>query len=216
MKALQSETFEAALFDLDGVLIDTEGTYTEFWDEMARRYHKPATFALDIKGTTLAKILQANFPPELHDGIERMIHDFENSMVFRLFNGVEHFLDELEAMSVPMAIVTSSDDKKMRALGLQLPALVNRMAVIIDGSMVTRSKPDPQGYLMAAERLGKDPQRCVVFEDSLQGLEAGRRAGCKVVGLATTNPRSKVAPLADVVIDTWLETSPSQLGFVEA
>lgn len=213
MDTATTQRYEAALFDLDGVLIDTEGTYTEFWDEMARLHHKPATFALDIKGTTLTKILDAHFPKEMHAEIEQMIHDFEDNMVFRLFPGVAEFLDGLAALGVPMAIVTSSDDKKMAALARQLPELLDRMATVVDGSMVTRSKPDPQGYLMAAERLGKKPERCVVFEDSLQGLEAGRRAGCRVVGLATTNSVEKVAPLAHVVVCSWTETSPSKLGF---
>lgn len=209
-------TYEAALFDLDGVLIDTEGTYTEFWDEMAREYHKPATFAHDIKGTTLARILDSHFPAELHAHIEQMIHDFEDRMVFRMFDGAGEFIDTLADMGIPMAIVTSSDDKKMHALGLQLPGLLAKMTVIVDGSMVTRSKPDPQGYLMAAEHLGKRPERCIVFEDSLQGLEAGRRAGCKVVALATTNPVEKVRPLAQVVIEEWNETSPAKLGFAKS
>lgn len=216
MQCEMNETrYEAALFDLDGVLIDTEGTYSEFWDAMALRHNKPATFANDIKGTTLSRILAENFPAEMHAEIEQQIHDFEDAMEFRLFPGVDEFLHALADSHVPMAIVTSSDDKKILALRRQLPALLDMMQAVVDGSMVTRSKPDPEGYLKAAALLGKDPDRCIVFEDSLQGLEAGRRAGCKVVGLVTTNPPEKVKPLCDVDIDGWEGMTPSFFGFIE-
>lgn len=211
---MKDTNYEAALFDLDGVLIDTESGYTRFWDRMAEKYGKPATFAHDIKGTTLTEILLTHFPESEHKFLADAVHAFEDNMEFELFEGVAEFLDELESMHIPKAIVTSSDDRKLESLARQLPELLNRMDAIIDGSMVQHSKPHPEGYLRAAALLDKEPSKCIVFEDSLQGLEAGRRAGCKVAGLVTTNPREKVEPLCDVMIFSWNHITPSLLGFV--
>lgn len=214
-KDLEKGHYEAALFDLDGVLIDTEGAYTAFWDDMARRHDKPSTFAHDIKGTTLTEILERNFPASMHQDIIDAVHDYEDNMAFVPFEGVMEFLNALDMLQIPMAIVTSSDDKKMESLKTRLPELTAHMAAIIDGSMVTHSKPHPEGYLKAAELLGKDPCHCIVFEDSIQGLQAARRAGSKVVGLATTNPKEKVEPLCDVMIMSWKEITPVELGFTD-
>lgn len=67
--------------------------------------------------------------------------------------------------------------------------------------MVKKSKPDPEGYLTAGKLLGIDPSDCFVFEDSVQGLQAGRASGATVIALATTNPRSVVARYSDHVLD---------------
>lgn len=203
----------AALFDLDGVLVDTENIYTSFWANEGSRYGKPATFAMDIKGTTLSDILSRHFHPSMHRDVEKAIHDFEDNMPYVLFPGVREFLNALRDLGIPMAIVTSSDDKKMNSLRKQQPELLEMMDAIIDGSMVTRSKPHPEGYLIAATRLKVQPNRCVVFEDSLQGLEAGRRSGAMVVGLPTTNPKEQVEPLCDVMIESFENLTPAELGF---
>lgn len=195
----------AVLFDLDGVLIDTEGLYTEFWAKIGRDFNMPSpTFAMDIKGTTLKSIL-ANFPTEeLKAQVMQRIHDFEDTMQYRMFEGVEEFLTALHEAGVPTAIVTSSDEVKMECMFRQLPTLRLMVDEVIDASMVSRSKPDPQGYLLAAEKLGCAAEDCYIFEDSLQGLEAGRRAGATVIGLATTNSGEQVKPLCDYLLPTFV------------
>ncbi len=190
-----------ALFDLDGVLIDSEGLYTQFWASIGHEFNHPSpTFAMDIKGTTLTQILSL-FPAEVRPAIMRRIHEFEDEITYSLFPGVEQFLKELRDRGVRMAIVTSSDDVKMSYLFKQHPSLRDYFDVVVTGSMVTKSKPDPEGYLKAAELIGVAPEDCYVFEDSFQGLEAGRAAGARVIGLATTNPRESIESKADIVID---------------
>lgn len=202
----------AVLFDLDGVLIDTEGLYTEFWAETGREFGVPSpTFAQDIKGTTLKSILDYFPGDELKARVMKRIHDFEDTMRYRMFDGVESFLKSLKEAGIPTAIVTSSDEVKMACLFGQLPALRDMVDIVIDASMVTRSKPDPQGYLLAADKLGVDPADCYVFEDSLQGLQAGRSAGATVIGLATTNSAEQVAPLCDYLLPTFTGFTPPQL-----
>lgn len=202
----------AVLFDLDGVLIDSEGLYTAFWAETGRIFGVPSpTFAADIKGTTLKSILNYFPGEELKAKVIQRIHDFEDTMQYQLFPGVEDFLKALKQAGIPTAIVTSSDEVKMACLYSQLPILREMVDVVIDASMVTRSKPDPQGYILAAEKLERAPENCYVFEDSLQGLEAGRSAGATVIGLATTNSLDAVRPLCDYLLPSFVGFSVSDL-----
>lgn len=193
----------AVLFDLDGVIIDSESVYSRFWSEIDRIYPTGIeNFALYIKGTTLPEILTHFDSAEVRGDIVSRIWQFQRSMQFVMFDGVDRFLSELQGRGIPMAVVTSSDDEKMASLFSQLPMLRRFFTTVIDASKVTRSKPDPQGYLLGAEALGMEPERCFVFEDSIQGLKAGRAAGATVIGLSTTYPAEAVAPYADHVIGT--------------
>ncbi len=198
------------LFDLDGVLIDSEGEYSKFWGGMGDRYGLAPTFASDIKGTTVGEIL-SNFPEADRAAILQALHDFEGNMEYPVYPGVMEFLTELKRNSVPSAIVTSSDNVKMGLLFARRPELREMVDVVITGSMVSHSKPHPEGYLKGAEMIGISPEQCYVFEDSLQGLQAGRASGATVIGIATTNPRTLVEPLADLTLDSMSSITLSLL-----
>lgn len=190
------------LFDLDGVLIDSESLYTKFWDEIDLVYPTGIeNFALYIKGTTLPSILDHFKDDDVRSDIVARIHEFEKHMVYPVFPGVMDFLADLRRHNIPKAIVTSSDAVKMASLREQLPDFTDCFDAVIDASMVTRSKPDPQGYLLGAEAIDRDPAKCFVFEDSLQGMAAGNAAGATVIGLATTLPRERVQDKARKIID---------------
>lgn len=193
--------YKAALFDLDGVLIDSETLYTSFWERVGREHHLPSsTFAYDIKGTTLTDILTTHFPdPEVRKDIDRMLHEFENEIVYPVFNGALEFVDALREKGLKTVIVTSSDNKKMEFLFSQHPEFPSHFDAIVTACDVTRSKPDPEPYIVGAKKAGVPASECIVFEDSFQGLEAGRRAGCKVVGLSTTNPADAIAGKSDLI-----------------
>ncbi|MDE5785475.1 MAG: HAD family hydrolase [Duncaniella sp.] len=198
-----------ALFDLDGVLIDTEGQYSIFWAETGRKYNVGGpTFSDDIKGTNLALIL-ALFPEEVREQVRDEIHHYEHVMDYPLYPGALELLESLHAAGIPIAIFTSSDNMKMELLFKRHPEVSAHVDAIITGDMVTRSKPDPEGYIKAAAAIGRDIERCYVFEDSMQGLEAGRRSGARVIGVATTNSADMIAPLSHAVI-------PSVTGFTAA
>ena len=197
---------KAALFDLDGVLIDTEGVYTDFWASIGREYGCKTSFANDIKGTTLTNILMTYFPDlTIREEITSKIHDFEEKMQYRVFDGVLDFLTSLKKAEFKIAIVTSSDNTKMSFLELQQSNLISLFDVVVTGSMVAKSKPDPEGYILAAKLLDIDISKCFVFEDSIQGVEAGARSGATVIGVATTNSRDKLHPYADAVIDNFVD-----------
>lgn len=191
-----------ALFDLDGVIIDSESMYTGFWNDIERMYPTGIeNYAIAIKGTTLPEIMKHYSDEDVKADILRRICDFQETMVYGVYPGVERFLSELNNRDIPAAIVTSSDDRKMEILFSQHPRLRSYFTKIIDASCVTHSKPHPEGYLKAAEALGCEPENCFVFEDSLQGLAAGRASGATVIALATTYPASALKGKAAKIID---------------
>lgn len=203
----------AALFDLDGVLIDSESIYTQFWDRMDALYPTGVdNFSYAIKGTTLPRILDTYFPdPEVQAQLRVHLREQEDNMVYRIFPGVVDFLNALRSDGIPTAIVTSSNNDKMHALFAQLPGFRDLFDVVITDSDVRRSKPDPEGYRLAARSLGVPSERCAVFEDSRAGLEAGRRAGGKVVAVASTLSREDIDGRGDIIIDSFKDFTPAQL-----
>ena len=195
---------KAALFDLDGVIIDSESTYTKFWAAIGSEYGCAPTFAYDIKGTNLTDILNHFDSEDVRAEIRGKIHDFEQTMTYPIFPGVMEFIADLRRARIKTALYTSSDNTKMMYLEREHPSLCGLFDAVVTGSMVSKSKPDPEGYLKAAELVGCDIKECYVFEDSYQGVEAGRRAGAVVIALATTNPAVKLKEKAHEVIDNFI------------
>lgn len=192
-----------ALFDVDGVLIDSEPLYTHFWATVGHLYPTGIpNFSSVIKGTTLTDILDTYFPDKnIQEEITRKVHTFESELDYPIFPGVIEFLEDLKAHNIPIAMVTSSDSIKMGYLFRQHPRFRNYFDTVITGSMVTRSKPDPEGYLLAAKMISRDPVNCFVFEDSIQGLQAGMSSGATVIGLTTTNPVERLQGKAHKLIN---------------
>lgn len=191
------------LFDLDGVLIDSERLYSGFYDNLGELYNiEEENFSMAIKGSTIEQILSKYFPsPEASPDVLRRINEFEANMEYPICEGVIVFLSELKSRDIPAAIVTSSSDNKMVKLWNQHPGLKAYFDTIVTGGDITRSKPDPEGYLLAAKRVGCNPEDCYVFEDSISGLAAGMAAGCTVIGLATTLPAERLKGKAHILID---------------
>lgn len=199
---------KAVLFDLDGVILDTEDIYTDFWAEIGRRYSVPVDdFAHVIKGNTLARIFDTYFPNESDRAkIRQLLVQQELTMEYRPFPGALELMQGLHDAGIATAIVTSSNAVKMQHIFEQLPQLAALTDVLITDEDVSHSKPHPEGYINAAE--GLDAEQFMVVEDSLAGIEAGHRAGAKVVGLATTVAREKVEAAADFTFDTIADIKP--------
>ena len=198
----------AALFDFDGVVVDTEPQYSLFWDEKGEKYHPEIPeFGHHIKGQTLTQIYSQYFlhPEGLQSEITRELLDFETRMSFEFIPGVVDFMKKLRRKGVKIAIVTSSNDQKMANAHRALPELKSMVDAIITADKVTHSKPHPECFLLGAETLQMPIDRCIVFEDSFHGLESGNRAGMKVIGLATTNPASSIADKASLVIPDFVD-----------
>ncbi|MDE6384009.1 MAG: HAD family phosphatase [Paramuribaculum sp.] len=203
---------KGALFDLDGVLIDSETLYTGFWENIDKLYPTGIpNFAIKIKGTTLDMIFR-HFPDaDVQADILRRLNRFQQEMRFEMYPYAEDFLRRLRAAGIPIALVTSSDEKKMDSLFAQLPTLRDYFDAIIHAGLITHSKPHPEPYLKGAQAIGISPDECCVFEDSLQGLAAGRASGAKVVALATTYPADRLADLADMVVSDFKDLDISRL-----
>lgn len=189
-----------ALFDFDGVISDTESLYTEFWNTEGMKYFGEKDFGIKIKGQTL-KHISKFFPSEaeLEQAI-REIDDFERSMPYDLIPGVWEFLCELKAAGIPTAIVTSSNDKKMENVWRAHPELKEMVTTVLTSNDFTASKPDPECFLKAMEVLGGSPERAIVFEDSIHGIQAGKNSGAFVVGLSTTFPKERIEDDCHLVI----------------
>lgn len=201
------------LFDLDGVLIDSERRYTRIWQQIVDKYPTGIdNFPHVIKGMTLYNILDRYYPdPAVREAVEEMCIAAEAHIDYDYMPGAKALLTQLRSMNVPMAMVTSSDKPKMQALRLKLPDLCEWFDAVVDGNMVTKGKPDPEPYLTGARLLGLDPHHCVVIEDSLTGIEAGKRAGALVVGLSDTLGREAIMPKAHITIDSLEELNPQKV-----
>ena len=202
------------LFDLDGVLLDSEGQYSIFWRAMEERFPTGIDdFSNYIKGFHLARILGYFASDEIREQIVQELVEFEKNMRFEFFPGALAFVNRLREAGIPMAIVTSSDHKKMQALFSQHPEFPTLFDVIITGDMVTKAKPDPDCFLLGAKQLGIDIKDCVVFEDSRNGLIAARASGARVIGVATTLSVDVVTPLSDLTIHGVDEVDVEQIFF---
>lgn len=200
------------LFDLDGVLIDSESEYTKIWRKINEKYKSGIPdFTNIIKGMTLDNILKKFPNPEKHQEIRDTLHDLESKMIYRWLPGAKEFVEWLCDMNIPRALVTSSDDKKMEHLREEIPELEGMFTVIVTADKITKSKPDPEGYLLAAKLVGADILNCVVLEDSLQGVNAGKNSGAYVIGVAGTWPAEKIEPFCNIVVNNLSEINKKGL-----
>ncbi|WP_369204624.1 HAD-IA family hydrolase [Streptomyces sp. PU-14G] len=188
------------LFDNDGTLISSMESVQRCWTAWAREFGISAEdfAAVELHGRPAADIVGDLLPaarvPEALARIERLeVEDVSGGGVVAL-PGTAELLASLPAGS--WAVVTSATrelaEARLRVVGIEAP-------LVIAADDITRGKPDPEPYLLAARKLGVDPARCVVFEDAPAGLTAGRSAGMRTVGLATTHARAELA--ADVVVE---------------
>ena len=200
------------LFDLDGVLLDSEGQYSIFWESMDELFPTGVNnFAAYIKGFHLKRIMSYFDNDEVRQQVFDKLIEFERNMRFEFFPGALEFVKQLRDASIPMAIVTSSDRTKMQSLYSQHPEFPTLFDRIITGDMVTKAKPDPQCSLTAAQQLGLDISDCIVFEDSRNGLIAARESGARVIGVSTTMSVEDVMPLCDMTIQAVSQLNISQM-----
>ncbi|MBR1556190.1 MAG: HAD family phosphatase [Prevotella sp.] len=207
---------KAALFDLDGVVFDTEPQYTIFWGSQCRLYHpEHPGLEHEIKGQTLTQIYDQWFSGPLEPEqqvITARLNDYESQMHYDFIEGFERMIADIRSHGVKTAVVTSSNLPKMEAVYRYQPEFKRLFDAILTSEDFERSKPDPDCYLKAAERLGAQTDECIVFEDSFNGLRSGRAAQMKVVGLATTNSAESIRELSDIQISDYRDISFDQLS----
>lgn len=207
---------KAALFDLDGVVFDTEPQYTVFWGEQCRRYHpEHPGLEHEIKGSTLTQIYDLWFSGNLElerETVTQRLNEFEQQMAYDYIDGFEAFVASLKEHGVKTAVVTSSNHPKMQSVYRKRPEFRSLFDAILTSEDFSESKPSPDCYLRAAARFEATPAECVVFEDSINGLRSGRSAGMFVVGLTTTNPKESIESLSDCQIKDYTDFDYKRLN----
>ncbi|MGP4044439.1 HAD family hydrolase [Streptomyces sp. 2A115] len=190
---------DALLFDNDGTLVSSLESVYRCWSRWAEEYGITAEeFArVELHGRPAAEIaadlLPADQVPDAVVRIEQLeVEDVAGGVL--LLPGTKALLESLPADR--WAVVTSATHRLAEA---RLGEVGIRPKTMITADDITRGKPDPEPFLLAARELGVDPARCVVFEDAPAGLQAGRAAGMTTVALATTHEAAELD--ADVVVD---------------
>ncbi|MDR0430063.1 MAG: HAD family phosphatase [Tannerellaceae bacterium] len=204
---------KTALFDFDGVIVDTEPIYDIFWNEAGKRYNTGIdNFANVIKGTTLPDIIAAYFKDRSEEEKQLIINEsaeYERNMPLPPMPGSIEFLRLLKSKGVKIGLVTSSDDRKIQR-AISLHKLDDVFDSIVTADRITKGKPDPMCYLLAASDLNASPDECLVFEDSFMGIQAGTLAGMRVIALSTTNPVEALIDKAYKVIPDFQEITFEQ------
>ena len=205
---------KAALFDLDGVVFDTEPQYTAFWSTVfARYYPNEPQLATCVKGQTLTWIYERYFAdkPDLQNEITAELNAFEHNMQFEYVLGFEDFIAQLHQLNVKTAVVTSSNKQKMQQVYGQHPNFKVLFDQVFTAEDFAKSKPDPYCYLLGASHFGVKPTECVAFEDSINGFKSVKSAGMPLVGLATSNPVEVINQYTKVIIPNYLHASFTDL-----
>jgi beta-phosphoglucomutase len=202
----------AAIFDMDGVISDNMAYHTKAWEFFLQKY-APRFKIGDVTphfGKTNLDLMSYIFGRSLSRAdVER--YGEEKEELYRRFYadhmaplpGLTAFLEELRAARLRTVVATSAPKSNVAFLldGLNIR---DSFDAVVDASEVTRGKPDPEIYFKAAQRVGCTPPACIVFEDSLTGIQAGRNAGMKVIAVATTLPPERLTG-TDLIIKDFTE-----------
>jgi HAD superfamily hydrolase (TIGR01509 family) len=208
----------AVIFDMDGVLVDSYAAHFQSWQKLYGELgieYSEAAFAADF-GRTGRDILLRRLAENLTDARFREIDGRKEGYYrdvirenFPAMDGAEELIAALADDGFRLAIGSSGPPENVQ---LVLEKLRNgkRIAATVTGVDVTRGKPDPQVFLLAADRLGVPPSFCAVIEDAVHGVTAARQAGMAAIALTGTSTREELAA-ADLVVDSLRELSPDRI-----
>ncbi|GHT56724.1 phosphorylated carbohydrates phosphatase [Spirochaetia bacterium] len=197
----------AVIFDMDGLMLDTEGPVIDLWLRAARNLGQEMdretilrTIGVD-EGTTRGILLETygkDFPYiEIHNELSRIIHETIEKEGIALKSGLLTLLDRLDALGVPFGVATSTN-RKTALWKLERAHVRDRFDIMVCGDEVARGKPAPDIFLLAAQRLGQSPASCIGFEDSIAGLCALAAANIRSVFI-----KDLLEPPAEVLATVW-------------
>jgi beta-phosphoglucomutase len=202
----------AALFDLDGVIVNTAKYHYLAWKRLANEYGFDFTEAdnerlkgisrtqslailLEIGGLTCEEAIKAQMAVKKNQWYVDYINHMDAS---EILPGATEYLQRIRAMGVKTALGSASRNAPLILERLGISALFD---IVVDGNKVIKTKPDPEVFLRAAAELHVSPASCIVFEDAAAGIDAARRAGMGVVGIGNPSALKE----ADIVIPGLLE-----------
>ncbi len=214
--------FHAVIFDMDGVLTDSEPAFHAAVNDILARYgaHTPVEEYQQFIGmATPAMWTKMIALKQLPATLDEILEAYEAPLMARLreprppLPGARELIDELRARRVPIGLCTASYRRWVDAI-LPSAGLDGLFDALSTADIVDATKPDPAPYRLAAEQLGYSPERCIAIEDSGNGLTSALRAGCRVVQLRATStaapPMDGVALVIESLRDfplEWLATS---------
>ncbi len=214
-----SNKYDLAIFDLDGVIVDTAKYHYLAWKRLGKELGIDFTEEQneDFKGVSRMACMDIMCKLAAKEDMSQE----ERERLANLKNEwyVESIgeLDESELLSGAKDLLVALKEKGIKvALGsasknalpiLERTGIVKYFDTIVDGNHVTKAKPDPEVFVLGAQRLGVEPSKCVVFEDSVAGIEAAHIAGMGCIGIGSaenlSNAKTVVAGLDQVTIDTF-------------
>jgi beta-phosphoglucomutase len=213
---------KACIFDLDGVIVDTAHYHFLAWKRLANELGIDLTeqdneklkgvsrtrsleIILELGGVTVSEHEKEKLANKKNswfvDYVERMAPE-------EIFPGVRNLLHQLRSKGYKVALASSSKNAKTVINLLQIQ---HEFDAVVDGTMITHSKPHPEIFLLAAEKLGISPADCLVFEDAEAGVEAALAAGMKCVGIGSASQLGK----ANLVLATTGQFELTTLGQLE-
>jgi beta-phosphoglucomutase len=208
----------AAVFDLDGVLVDSYGPHRWSWERLAAETgvrFTEADFAASF-GQTSREVIARHWGAPADSSQNRALDDRKETLyrdrlraAFPAIEGAAELIDALRAEGVALAVGSSAPPENVE-LTLALLGRRDAFAVVVNGRDVARGKPDPAIYDACSTRLGIPPGRCVVVEDAPVGVAAARAAGMRCAALVGTVDAAALRD-ADLVVESLRELSPARL-----
>lgn len=204
-----------ALFDWDGVVIDSSKAHEESWDMLGAEEQKPLPEGHFKKGfgrknqEIIPEILGWTNDPEeierLGDRKEALYREIVAEKGVDRIPGIEDFLESLQKAGIACAVGSSTPRKNVETI-LEMVGFGSYFQSIVCAEDVTQGKPHPEVFLTGASRIGIPAGSCAVFEDAYAGLQAAKAGRMKAVGLATTHPATALQPYEpDLILENFLE-----------
>ena len=177
---------DGVIFDMDGTMFDTERMWATFWEPALAALGLPyreglAEAARGTAGVTTRNVVRQFYGPDcdaeaIVDSLHRVADEVFFSAPVPKKPGLDALLAWLKAQHIPMAVASSSREAMIRH-NLDVWGLTQDFTAIVSGQHVAHSKPDPEIFLLTAQKLGVEPSRCLVLEDSYNGVRAGAAGG---------------------------------------
>ncbi len=184
---------QGAIFDMDGLLLDTERIYQEGWNECAKNYVDQVNIEVGracagSSGEQIQKVIQKYYPGIDGKALNKDVIQYYQEHVLddlQLKKGVVEILKYFKSKGIKMAVASSSLESIICS-NLEKVGILSYFDSIVSAQHVKRSKPNPDIFLKAAENLNLQVEVCYVFEDAINGVKAGLNAGCKTIMIPDT------------------------------
>lgn len=206
---------EAVIFDIDGTLIDNNSFHLKAWQQFYKDRNRTLTeeeYKKHFNGKTntdvLAHVFQHSLSAKESDRYTNEKEDLYRKIYaphIAPIKGLLYLLGEIDSAGIPMAIATSGIKVNIDYMFKHLP-IEHYFKTVVYSKHIKKGKPDPEIYLLTARKLNVHPENCVVFEDSVAGVQSAKLAGMKVIAITTTHTKDELT-LADQIINDYEDVS---------